>query len=269
MTKLHFKTAGDLESPALLFLHGFMGSASVWDRFIAELKTQYFCIAVDLPGHGRSVGLPVGAYSMSSASDEVILVLDYLGIDQVSLIGYSMGGRLALFIALNYPFRVERLILESTSPGLKTHEERVQRIQNDEQLAEQLRHGDFAAFLHVWYDQPLFSSLNMCVGLRDSLVEARLKNDPQELAHSLDEMGTGRQPSLWERLDALRVSTLVITGSLDAKYHAIAKQMLTQSSMVKHRVIPSAGHNTHAEAPDAFCEALVEFVQQPHHTELS
>lgn len=189
---------------------------------------------------------------MSGASDAVIEALDEAGAEECHIVGYSMGGRLALYLALRQPKRVASVLLESSSPGLKTDEERAVRRRSDEALARRLEAVDsegFRTFLEEWHRQPLFASLAGYDGLIEGLVKEREKNDPEELARSLRGMGTGSQPSLWEELPTLSVPTLAVAGELDEKFVGIAQEMSASSRNIESVAVRGAGHNLHVEKP--------------------
>jgi 2-succinyl-6-hydroxy-2,4-cyclohexadiene-1-carboxylate synthase len=243
-----------------VFLHGFMGSAADWEPVIATLADAYRCVAVDLPGHGASLGLPPEAYAFAGAARRLRDTLDGLGIGRAALVGYSMGGRLALYVALRHPERCAGLLLESASPGLRGAEERAARRRSDEALARRLEAGDFERFLEDWYRQPLFASLARDQELLRRTVAARRRNDPRELARSLRGMGTGGQPSLWEELPQLAVPALAVVGELDEKFVGIARRMAGRYPALEVAVAAGAGHNARAEAPDAYLEVLERFL---------
>ena len=227
-----------------------MGSALDWDAVLENLSKQYHCIAVDLPGHGESLGLSPESYTMEGTALSVVEALNDLDIGRATLVGYSMGGRLALYLTLRYPERCAGLFLESASPGLEGAEEREARREADERLAKRLETGDFEEFLRDWYRQPLFASLARDEELLHETIEARRSNDPSELAKSLRGMGTGSQPSLWEELPGLRVPALAVAGELDEKYIEIARWMALLGSRIHIAAIPGVGHNVRTEAPE-------------------
>lgn len=255
---LHRSTFGDSEPPTFCFLHGFMGASSDWTPIAEELEDRFHCLAVDLPGHGRSLGQPEEAYSIEGATEAVVEVLDAEDVDSCVLVGYSMGGRVALSLALRFPGRVERLVLESASPGLRTEAERADRRTVDADRAARIE-ADLEAFLADWYRQPLFASLARH-NLVDEMVQTRGKNDPDELARALRGMSPGRQTSFWDRLDGIECPTLVLTGALDDKYTTITETTAARIDPARHVVIPDAGHNVHAEWPSAFLNALRRFL---------
>ena len=255
---LHYQTHGSPEKRALCFLHGFMGSASEWAPIVEALETEAFCLMVDLPGHGRSADRPAHEYTMEGTTQALADVLDEVGIDRASMIGYSMGGRVALYFSIYHPSRVQRLVLESASPGLKTEEARAERRVVDAERAERIQQ-DLPGFLQDWYRKPLFASLAHH-GLVETMVERRQDNDPEELAQALEGLGPGRQPSLWGELETVRASALVMTGALDEKYETITGDTAQKLPKARRVLVPEAGHNVHAERPQAYLAELCRFL---------
>jgi len=224
------------------------------------LEGRHRCIAVDLPGHGTSTGLPPGAYTIEGATRSLLGLLDDLGLERPVISGYSMGGRLALYLALRHPDRCAGLFLESASPGLEDARERAARRTADEEKATRLEGGDFKGFLRDWYRQPLFASLAQDEVLLRRAIEDKMRNDPAELAKSLRGMGTGGQPSLWGELPGLRVPALAVAGELDGKFVGISRRMASLDPSIRVAVVPGAGHNVHAEAPTAYLSLLEGFL---------
>ncbi len=257
---LNYEVSGDRLSLAVLFLHGFMGSSADWREVMAGLEDRTFRIAVDLPGHGASLELAPDTYTVEGAARAVIGILDGLEVVRPLVAGYSMGGRLALYLALHYPERCAGLFLESASPGLQNSSKRAARRAADESKAKRLESGDLEAFLRDWYRQPLFASLARDGDLLRRTIEARRRNDPGELARSLRGMGTGSQPSLWGELEGLGVPALAVAGGLDGKYAGISSRMAGINPRIGSAVIDGAGHAVHAEAPAEYVALLGRFV---------
>lgn len=258
-TRLNYWSVGEPGLPAVLFLHGFMGSSDDWRGVAEALEDRAFAVAVDLPGHGASLGLAPEAYTIEGAAAAVIGALDDLGVEEAAFAGYSMGGRLALYMAWRYPERCSGLLLESASPGIEDEGERAARQASDEEKARRLESEDFEGFLREWYRQPLFASLARDEDLLRRTVETRQKNHPYELARSLRKMGTGTQPPLWGELPGLRVPTLAVAGELDGKFVEIARRMAARSPQIDAVAVPDAGHNVRAEAPEAYLSLLEGF----------
>lgn len=260
MDGLSVRLSSSPDYPAVLFLHGFMGSSADWRDVAAAIGDRAFCIALDLPGHGASLGLTPQSYTMEGAARAVVHALDKLGIERPVIAGYSMGGRLALYLALRYPERCAGLFLESASPGQESEEERKVRRAADEERAKYLESGDFGQFLSDWYRQPLFASLARKDRLLGQTVEARLRNDPVELARSLRGMGTGSQPSLWGELESLAVPALAVAGGLDEKYAKISSRMASVNPRISSELVREAGHDVHDEAPAEYVALLECFI---------
>ncbi|MFB6271368.1 MAG: 2-succinyl-6-hydroxy-2,4-cyclohexadiene-1-carboxylate synthase [Salinibacter sp.] len=258
---LHCGTCGSTDAPVLCFLHGFMGASADWAPIAESLSGEYHCLTVDLPGHGESLDQPEEMYSVAGAADAVADVLDAEAVSACPLIGYSMGGRVALSLALRHPDRVDRLVLESASPGLRTAADRAERRTVDAQRASRIEE-DLEAFLADWYRQPLFASLARH-DLVDEMVRRRSENDPQELARALRGLSPGRQASFWERLGELACPTFVLTGALDDKYAAITNETAARIDSARRAVVPETGHNVHAERPSAFLKTLRRFLADP------
>ena len=254
---------GAEKRPAVVFLHGFMGSGDDWREVAERLSPDVWSVLVDLPGHGASTGLPEAAYTMAGAAKAVVDLLGHLDVQRCTLVGYSMGGRLALYLALHHPAYWQRLVLESASPGLAEGAEQAARRCVDEARALRLETGDFDAFLADWYRQPLFATLARRPQLAEQTLLRRRQNQAPELARSLRGIGTGQQPSLWERLESLPVSTLAVVGALDGKYVETAERMALRTSNLRVAVIPDVGHNVHLEHPIAYADLLRDFLTPP------
>jgi 2-succinyl-6-hydroxy-2,4-cyclohexadiene-1-carboxylate synthase len=258
----HAKTYGDPDNPAILFLHGFMGSGADWTAIIQGLMIHYYCITVDLPGHGKTrVRQSKKDYAMPGVAENLVRMLAELRIRKCIVVGYSMGGRLALYLALHYPDRFFKGVLESASPGLSKREDCLARIAHDEKLASELESVPFETFLRTWYSQPIFESLKRHPDFQD-LLKRRQSNIPAELALSLRHMGTGRQPSLWARLRHNRVPLLFMTGEMDARFRAITSRMEGMCPYSRMEIIAGCGHNIHFENPSVFIELLKSFIEE-------
>ncbi len=237
-----------------------MGSSADWRDVAAALEGRSRLIAMDLPGHGAATGRPDAAYTMAGAAEGVLRTLDGLEIERPFIVGYSMGGRLALYLALRHPDRCAGLFLESTSPGLEEAGERAARRAADEGRATRLEGGDLEGFLRDWYRLPLFAPLARDEDLLRRTIRDRRRNDPAELAKSLRGMGTGSQPPLWGELPNLRVPALVVAGDLDEKFVGISRRMASLNPSMRADVVPGAGHNVHAEAAAAYLSSLEGFL---------
>jgi 2-succinyl-6-hydroxy-2,4-cyclohexadiene-1-carboxylate synthase len=227
--------------PTLVLLHGFTHTAASWDPVRSELGERYRALAPDIRGHGAaSAREPV---TLESA----IADLRELDPGPFTLVGYSMGGRLALHLALGAPERVERLVLIGASPGLGDPAEREARRLADERLAGELEHSSIERFAERWAATPVLA------GQPDSVREAarrdRLRSSPAGLARALRGLGTGALPPVSERLGELSMPVVLVVGQRDSKFQAIAVQMRATIPEATLEVVRGAGHAVHLEAP--------------------
>ena len=259
---LSHRAYGRPDCPALLLLHGFLGCKEDWHDIAPALSHDHFVVAVDLPGHGDSIeGFTERDYTMAGCAEVLINLLESLQISHCSVAGYSMGGRMALYFAVHHADRCNRIILESSSPGLRTEAERIARRKHDEGVAQRLLAEPPHRFLNDWYAQPLFEPLRNSTRFGE-LLERRYHNNPQGLALSLKHMGTGVQPSLWDSLGHVNLPMLFLTGELDEKFIRIAQEMATVCLFSRTEVIAGAGHTLHFEAPDRYIAAVQGFLME-------
>ncbi len=261
----YYKMTG--QGDPLLLLHGFSGSSQNWAAHVPILAQHYCVITLDILGHGRTDSPPDPArYSLEKVAADVTAVLHQLPLVNrqlsiVSLLGYSMGGRLALYLATHYPQLFRALILESASPGLETEAERAARRAHDCALADRIEGSGIPAFVAYWEAQPLWASQQqLAPETRAALHAQRLNNNPTGLANSLRGMGTGAQPSLWPHLPELTLPVLLLAGELDEKFVGISRNMHSLLLNSQLEVVVGAGHTVHLERPYAFRQAVLTFL---------
>jgi 2-succinyl-6-hydroxy-2,4-cyclohexadiene-1-carboxylate synthase len=249
--------------PIILFLHGFMGNIYEFEEAIKLLGDNFSCLTIDLPGHGKTQVLSDDSYPMPSTAAAIIQLLDKLKIDQCYLIGYSMGGRLALYLALHFPHRFMKVMLESASPGLATENARLARIKSDAQIARKLTRimnkDDFLNFLNNWYQQPIFGDIKNHPQYK-YMIASRLTNYPLNLGKSLQFMGTGSQPCLWQLLMGNTIPLLLLVGEKDEKFIAINIAMAEKCHVAKLEIIDQVGHNIHLENTLSFVQNIQNFL---------
>ena len=248
------------DRPTLIFLHGFLGSHQDFMPLTTQLN-PYNSLLLDLPGHGKSLALPDRTYTLQGAAEEILATLDHHNIDRPILYGYSMGGRLALYLALRWPDRFTSAFLESASPGLASDTEQSDRRQQDQKLAQSIQ-TDLPEFLNKWYQAELFKSLKTHPSFPE-LLDRRHQNDRHELARSLLNMGTGSQPSLWSKLAQAKILLHLIVGTADPKFCAINQKMHDLCPTAQIHPIPNIGHNLHIEAPDAIAQIILKNTPNP------
>lgn len=258
----HLRAAG--RGSPLLLLHGFAGSGDTWSDVAPEFITRGFqLLAPDLLGHGAS-DAPTDAsrYVASEQVADLLALLDTLAIERTALLGYSMGGRLALHLALTAPERVSRLVVESATPGIADPVERAARQQADEKLARAIEERGLLWFAEYWDSLPLFASRHrLPENVRRRFRAQWLTQRPHGLASSLRGFGTGTMPPVWERLQDLRCPVLIIVGALDERYVALGRAMVTQLPHGTIVIMPDAGHTVHLEQPEHFSVAVESFLR--------
>lgn len=233
----------------LVLLHGFTQTAGCWGPVGDELARDHEVVRLDAPGHGSAsdvrADLHEGARHAADAGGRGIYV------------GYSMGARLALHVALEHPEVVEGLVLVGGTPGIADDGERAARRARDHDLAGHLRSIGVDAFLAEWLDQPLFAGLPEWARFEDE----RGRNTAEGLASSLELAGTGSQDPLWDRLGELRMPVFALAGVDDVRYVEIAYSLVTlvgRSASIA--LVPGAGHAAHLEQPDAFLALLLPWL---------
>jgi len=212
------------------------------------LGPGYAALAPDIRGHGRSSDRePV---TLETVSHDIAV----LAPARVTLVGYSMGGRIALHVALALGDRVERLVLIGASPGIADPAERQARRQADERLADEIEAASIEAFAHRWAATPVLA------GQPPSVLAAvqadRLRNTPDGLARALRGLGSGALPSLWDRLGELAMPVTLAVGQRDQKFHQINARMAAEMPVARLEVVAGAGHAAHLEAPGRVAELL-------------
>jgi 2-succinyl-6-hydroxy-2,4-cyclohexadiene-1-carboxylate synthase len=233
----------------LVLLHGFSGTRHAWDRVTAQLSPQrYLPLGLDLPGHGDAAELDA-PISFDSCVAHVLANSPA----RFALCGYSLGGRVALHVALAAPRRVTRLVLVSTSAGIEDPAERAQRRAADRRLADELERIPFEQFIERWRAQPLFADDPPNAGRLAR--EDQRRNRPRPLAAALRGIGTGEMAPLWDRLGELAMPVTVVAGKRDAKYRRLGERMAALMPAAELVVI-SGGHGLALESPAALAQAL-------------
>jgi 2-succinyl-6-hydroxy-2,4-cyclohexadiene-1-carboxylate synthase len=255
---LNFEIEGAPGAAPLVLLHGFTGSLRSWDDVRPSFAGLGQLIRVDVIGHGRSPSPPDPAeYSLDAAIRQLTSLLDSLGLDTVDLLGYSMGGRVALHFAVHTPHRLRRLILESASPGIEDESERARRIASDDALADRILRDGLPAFVDEWERQPLLlPAAHVPPSVRARQHDLRLQNTPLGLANSLRGMGAGQQRPLWSSLSGLDVPVDMIVGQNDTRYCAVGQRMAESLPRAELTVVADAGHTVHVDQPPAFVKAV-------------
>jgi 2-succinyl-6-hydroxy-2,4-cyclohexadiene-1-carboxylate synthase len=247
LSMLHAEVSG--RGPRVVLVHGFAQNRNCWGPIDTDLARDHEVVRVDAPSHGRSsqfhAGLRTGAR----------LIADQGG--RATYVGYSMGARFVLHLALANPELVERLVLIGGTAGIDDADARAERKRNDEAMAARLERDGLEPFLDAWLAQPLFAGLTDEMQFRD----ARVENTIEGLAESLRQAGTGSQDPLWARLARIDVPAFVVAGEDDAKFSAEGARLVESiGSNATLALIKGAGHAAHLERPDLFLTTLREWL---------
>ncbi|MBW2601566.1 MAG: 2-succinyl-6-hydroxy-2,4-cyclohexadiene-1-carboxylate synthase [Deltaproteobacteria bacterium] len=262
-SSLHYETYGNPSAQPIVFFHGFMGNTKDWGDVISHLSNTYYCIAIDLPGHGKSLGLAEeDMYTFSGALDATVHIMEHEQAIPATVVGYSMGGRFALYMAVHFSYTCSRLIIESASPGIREGYQREKRRQLDDRRADELKRSNFEDFLRSWYHQPIFETVAESEERLEQIISKRRFNDTKELAKALRGMGVGRQDSLWEYLPALYIPALLVTGERDDKYMDVLLNMAASMPNATLKTVPGRGHNVHMEDPVAMTQWIEGFLEK-------
>jgi 2-succinyl-6-hydroxy-2,4-cyclohexadiene-1-carboxylate synthase len=233
----------------VVLVHGFTQTLASWDALADALADTFQVIRVDLPGHGGSAAVEAGFAETAAAIGEAG--------GRATYVGYSMGGRLCLRLAVDRPDLVQSLVLVGASPGLADDAERAARRQADEALADEIERQGTAAFLEKWLAQPLFATFTPTA----EDLAARRANTSAGLATALRRLGTGVQEPLWSRLGELAMPVLAIAGQDDTRYAHVAEEMADAIGVNAQVVaIAGAGHTAHLERPAGFSRLLSAFL---------
>jgi 2-succinyl-6-hydroxy-2,4-cyclohexadiene-1-carboxylate synthase len=231
----------------VVLVHGFTQTGRSWRTIADALRADGYEVSTpDLPGHAGS--------APKSLTDAAAIVAAAQG--PAIYVGYSMGGRVCLRLALDHPDIALGLVLLSATAGIADPAAREARRKADTALAERVFDIGVSAFVHEWLKQPMFARLP--IDSRDR--NDRLRNTVDGLAGALRLAGAGAQEPLWDRLRELRtrrVPVLVLAGDRDTKFVELAETLANGIGPTAERsLIADAGHAAHLEQPAAFLQRL-------------
>lgn len=238
------------KAPTLVMLHGLLGDRDDWAEVRAGL-VDVDCIALDLPGHGENHQVQVSSFDAFHHWLSEALVTR--GILRYCLLGYSLGGRLALYHASRQPLGLEGLWLESAHPGLPASE-RPARVAHDEGWALRFEQEPLEDVLADWYQQPVFADLTEAQRSRQ-ILRRLAANHGLAVARMLRATSLGHQPSLWQWLESASLPVGYFSGRQDAKFHNLASYLASLAPHLRHITL-EGGHNLHSEQPEAFSQQL-------------
>jgi len=255
---------GDISAPPLLLLHGFLGNVADWSALVSLLENDFYLIAVDLPGHGASSWQELdnqGGQSFGHRLEQTLQAVAHhnrVDLSRISMLGYSLGGRLAMACATAFAHRIERLFLEGAHPGLVGEQARRERYHSDWHWAKRFAGEPLARVLHDWYRQPVFADLSeQQVQL---LIAQRANGSGQQLAEAMMAFSLSKQPdyrrALWQLKTEAQVPIHYIHGANDHKFAQLGQQLLSEQVISSVYSISQCGHNVHRQQPEAMAQLL-------------
>jgi 2-succinyl-6-hydroxy-2,4-cyclohexadiene-1-carboxylate synthase len=240
----------------LTFLHGFTQSGASWDELVRQLPASEEVIAPDLRGHGSN-SMPRGEpHTLAACTEDMLRLWDERGVRRSHLVGYSLGGRLALYLAAHHPERVQALAVIGAHAGFEG-EARQRRQGEDQALAARIESEGIDWFATYWAALPLFAGLARRGPDFLAEVDARRRRNRREgLAAALRGMGGAAAEPFWDRLPAIDAPTLVIVGAEDEPYLARGQRLVSLIPRARLEIVPEAGHAAHLEQPQAVAALL-------------
>ena len=253
---LHVERRGN--GPRVVLLHGFTGDGSTMHGLAERLETDAEVLIPDLVGHGRSsVPGDERDYSVDAMAEHIAAVGEGCASGPFHLVGYSMGGRVALTLACRRPQLLRSLTVIGASAGLSTEAERAERRESDLRLAESIEQDGLEAFVDRWMANPLFATqARLGEGFLAASRAQRLRNSAAGLTKSLRAAGTGVMTPLHAGLDSCGVPTVFVVGAQDPKFTWIAVDLAARMPNAEIAVIDDAGHAAHLEQPDAVAAVI-------------
>ena len=261
---LHIQQQGS--GPPVVLLHGFTGSSETWASLTELLAPHFEVVAVDIVGHGLSDSPEeVDRYRMERCVDDLVEVIAKLGHRRATWLGYSMGARAALSLAVRHPEVAEALVLEGVTAGLADPVLRAERIASDERLADRIERWGLESFIDFWQSIALWDTqATMPAARLAALRGQRLAGSPRGLANSLRGMGSGAQQPVHAKLAELSLPVLLLAGALDAKFTTIAAELAELLPRAEVASIPGTGHAAHFEDPQTFNRTVLGYLRKIH-----
>ena len=252
------------EGALIVALHGFTGSSLDMLPLLIAARAGRPCVSIDVVGHGRSDAPDhLETYSMASVVDQVLSIVGPQAPTSVHLIGYSMGGRIALSLGARAPWYFASITTLSATAGIEDPVDRAERHDADLSLADRIEEIGVDAFVDEWLSKPLFESYvsTLDPAQRTETVMRRRANTTRGLANSLRATGTGAMPPTWNMLASLRTPLLAIAGERDAPYREVANRLASEAYDGHAHVISDAGHVVHCEKPVEVSHIVSNFLQ--------
>jgi 2-succinyl-6-hydroxy-2,4-cyclohexadiene-1-carboxylate synthase len=225
------------------------------------MPAGWMWIVPDLRGHGATQTHNGAPCSMDACTADLEMLWDHLGVERTHLVGYSMGGRLALHVAAHRPQRILSLLTIGAHAGLEPDGREGRRL-GDETLAERIEKGGVEAFVKYWSSLPMFAGIERRGPNFVAQVHAdRLENHAAGLACSLRGMGAGAMEPVWDGLTRVQFQCTFVAGQNDHGYAASARRLAATVPRGRVEIVLHAGHSVHQERPDAFARVLFNHLE--------
>jgi len=242
----------------IVFLHGFLGSAASFASVRALLPVGHPTVSPGLFGHrGQPELLP--NHTFEAELDRLLGVIQgHFNASPTHLVGYSLGGRLALALLLKAPRQFQSATLISARRGLDDPLARATRLEQDSKWASMLQTMPLSQFLDAWERQPLFATQRqLAPHVLAQLREQRLMHNPSALAQAMTTLSLAHMPSFQGTLD-IRCPVTLMVGDQDPKFCALAAELAEQIHKRRTIVVSGAGHNLPLEKPESVTAAISE-----------
>lgn len=249
-------------SRPLVFLHGFTGSPESWADVLDQLGTgptgESAVLAPAALGHDGTPGL-AAVDTFEAEVDRLADVIRAGTCERAHLVGYSMGGRLALGLLVRHPRLFDTATLIGASPGLAAAGEREDRVARDEEWARLLDGEGLDTFVAAWEALPLWATQAQVPAARlDRQRQVRRSHHPRGLARSLRVVGLGRMPDYRPHLGDVDVPVRLVAGARDPRFLGLARQMAERLPRAAVSAVAGAGHNVVLERPEEIAGLLRE-----------
>ncbi|MQS88417.1 2-succinyl-6-hydroxy-2,4-cyclohexadiene-1-carboxylate synthase [Lactobacillus salsicarnum] len=250
----------DPNQEVYVFLHGFLGSSHDFDRVTDESNFQWLKLNLLGFGENRNQDVDQADFVQANQINDLESIFAKLKLTKINLVGYSMGGRIAIAYALKYQSRLNKLILESTTAGIEDSQARKIRQDHDAKLAEKVLKFGMEKFIVDWENMPLFKTQK---DVNDTsfmfMHNQRLHQNHNNVAYSLLKMGTGSQPNYWPTISNLgRLKVYIIVGASDSKFVQIGERLSQHINNSQIFIVENAGHNVHFELPEEFNKIIIQ-----------
>lgn len=247
----------------LILLHGFISDSQTYTNHIETFLTQCNVLTIDLPGHGKDHSSTDKTWDFAFITEQMNQVLSQFEDYEFSLLGYSMGGRVALYYAIYGQYEIKQLILESTSPGIADETIRKERQAVDKARGRVLEIAGIEVFVNDWEKLPLFQTqYQLDDNKKQAIRRMRLAQNPNKLAKALRDYGTGNMPNLWGDIKRIKSNSLILAGELDEKFVNTAEKMSQEIKNHQIYIFKNVGHTIHVEDEAEFDTIVLGFLKE-------